>query len=174
MTSPTRAQRPPAEALYADELAELARRDSGPVPPGWKLSMRAAIQFIAGGGVGGPSRGGTIVAVQHEVEVKGVVGPREGGVIPRDVVDVLVADNPVGLDTGGVQDTVGVGEEGLDVVCRAGRGEPAHIPGQGNADEFGGEGSDPGHLQASKGEGVAFTSTSYSHGAHHIRYGNVA
>lgn len=50
MTSPTRAQRPPAEALYADELAELARRDSGPVPPGWKLSMRAAIQFIAGGG----------------------------------------------------------------------------------------------------------------------------
>lgn len=49
MTSTTRAQRPPAEALYADELARLAQSDTGPVPPGWKLSMKAALQFIAGG-----------------------------------------------------------------------------------------------------------------------------
>lgn len=49
MTATIRAQRPPAETLYADELAQLAKSDSGPVPPGWKLSMKAAIQFIAGG-----------------------------------------------------------------------------------------------------------------------------
>lgn len=49
MTTPTRAQRPPAEVLYADELARLAQSDTGPVPPGWKLSMKAALQFIAGG-----------------------------------------------------------------------------------------------------------------------------
>lgn len=49
MTATIRAQRPPAETLYADELAQLAKSDSGPVPPGWKLSMKAAIHFIAGG-----------------------------------------------------------------------------------------------------------------------------
>ncbi|HEY8880626.1 MAG TPA: AAA family ATPase [Roseateles sp.] len=49
MNTTARVQRPPAEALYADELAQLTRRDKGPVPPGWKLSMKAAIQFIAGG-----------------------------------------------------------------------------------------------------------------------------
>lgn len=49
MTTPTRAQRPPAEVLYADELVRLAQSDTGPVPPGWKLSMKAALQFIAGG-----------------------------------------------------------------------------------------------------------------------------
>jgi MoxR-like ATPase len=49
MNTPVRVQRPPAEALYADELAQLAKADKGPVPPGWKLSMKAAIQFIAGG-----------------------------------------------------------------------------------------------------------------------------
>lgn len=44
-----RTQRPPAELLYADELARLAREDSGPVPPGWRLSMRAVARFIGGG-----------------------------------------------------------------------------------------------------------------------------
>lgn len=42
-------QRPPAELLYADELARLAAEDRGPVPPGWRLSMGAVIRFIAGG-----------------------------------------------------------------------------------------------------------------------------
>ena len=36
-----RVQRPPAEQLYADELAQLRRNDSGPVPPGWQMSMHA-------------------------------------------------------------------------------------------------------------------------------------
>ena len=46
--SATRVQRPPAEVLYADELALLAREDKGPVPPGWRLSMRSVLRFIAG------------------------------------------------------------------------------------------------------------------------------
>jgi MoxR-like ATPase len=43
-----RVQRPPAEQLYADELAQLKRGDHGPVPPGWQLSMRAVLHFIGG------------------------------------------------------------------------------------------------------------------------------
>ena len=46
--SATRVQRPPAEVLYADELALLAREDKGPVPPGWRLSMKSVLRFIAG------------------------------------------------------------------------------------------------------------------------------
>jgi len=50
MTSPApRVQRPPAEVLHADELALLAREDTGPVPPGWRLSMKAVLRFISGG-----------------------------------------------------------------------------------------------------------------------------
>lgn len=47
--TPARMQRPPAEALYADELAALAKNDQAPRPPGWQLSMHAIKQFIAGG-----------------------------------------------------------------------------------------------------------------------------
>jgi len=48
-TSANRVQRPPAEVLYADELALLAREDKGPVPPGWRLSMKAVLRFVSGG-----------------------------------------------------------------------------------------------------------------------------
>ncbi|HNC94701.1 MAG TPA: AAA family ATPase [Myxococcota bacterium] len=41
-------QRPPAEVLYAAELAALAAADSGPRPPGWRLSLQAARKFILG------------------------------------------------------------------------------------------------------------------------------
>lgn len=41
-------QRPPAEILYADELAALRRADSGPKPPGWALSLQAVKSFILG------------------------------------------------------------------------------------------------------------------------------
>ncbi|MFO0553643.1 MAG: DUF5682 family protein [Polyangiaceae bacterium] len=41
-------QRPPAEVLYADELARLAASDSAPRPPGWRLSPRAVRAFIVG------------------------------------------------------------------------------------------------------------------------------
>jgi MoxR-like ATPase len=41
-------QRPPAEVLYASELAELAESDRDPKPPGWNLSLRAVRRFIAG------------------------------------------------------------------------------------------------------------------------------
>ncbi|MDG4751968.1 AAA family ATPase [Micromonospora sp. WMMD718] len=43
-----RAQRPPAEVRYADELAVLAANDGDPRPPGWRLSLRAARRFILG------------------------------------------------------------------------------------------------------------------------------
>jgi MoxR-like ATPase len=42
-------QRPPAEILYADQLARLAGEDGGnPRPPGWRLSLTAARAFILG------------------------------------------------------------------------------------------------------------------------------
>ncbi|MBA9003513.1 ATP-binding protein [Thermomonospora cellulosilytica] len=41
-------QRPPAEVRYADELERLRADDTGPRPPGWALSLRAARRFIAG------------------------------------------------------------------------------------------------------------------------------
>ena len=37
--SPPEIQRPPAEVLYADELARLREADAGPRPPGWQLSL---------------------------------------------------------------------------------------------------------------------------------------
>jgi MoxR-like ATPase len=42
-------QRPPAEALYADELARLAKHDAGnPRPNGWKLSPQSVVRFVLG------------------------------------------------------------------------------------------------------------------------------
>lgn len=40
--------RPPAEAVFAGELAALAAADRGPRPPGWALSPRAVRSFIIG------------------------------------------------------------------------------------------------------------------------------
>jgi MoxR-like ATPase len=45
---PADALRPPAEHLYADELAALAEADTHPRPPGWKLSPRAVRSFVCG------------------------------------------------------------------------------------------------------------------------------
>lgn len=49
----TRAQRLPAELLYAEELAHLAAHDGAPRPPGWRLSMPAVRTFILGGDAAG-------------------------------------------------------------------------------------------------------------------------
>ncbi len=46
-TAPT-IQRPPAEALYQDELARLRSADKDPRPPGWQLSLQAVRRFILG------------------------------------------------------------------------------------------------------------------------------
>jgi len=46
--SPSPALRPPAEAIYAEELARLAAADAGPRPPGWRLSARAVRRFVVG------------------------------------------------------------------------------------------------------------------------------
>lgn len=47
------AQRPPAEVTYRDELERLRASDTGPRPPGWKLSPLAVRAFI----LGDPERG---------------------------------------------------------------------------------------------------------------------
>ncbi len=41
-------QRPPADILYADELARLIRSDQGPIPPGWNMSPLAVEKFVLG------------------------------------------------------------------------------------------------------------------------------
>ncbi|WP_051953515.1 ATP-binding protein [Xenophilus azovorans] len=47
--SPAALQRPPAEILYADQLAKLQAQDgANPRPPGWQLSLKAARAFILG------------------------------------------------------------------------------------------------------------------------------
>ena len=46
--NPAKVQRPPAELLYADELALLKKTDNSPTPPGWQLSMKAVLRFVMG------------------------------------------------------------------------------------------------------------------------------
>ncbi|WP_327347258.1 hypothetical protein [Streptomyces europaeiscabiei] len=41
-------QRPPAEVRHADEPAAPHAADSGPRPPGWESSLRAARRFAVG------------------------------------------------------------------------------------------------------------------------------
>ena len=41
-------QRAPAEIMYRDELARLEKEDSGPKPPGWRLSPKAVRTFVIG------------------------------------------------------------------------------------------------------------------------------
>lgn len=41
--------RQPAEVKYAAELSALAARDSGPKPPGWRLSPKAVEHYLIGG-----------------------------------------------------------------------------------------------------------------------------
>lgn len=43
-------QRPPAEAIHADELAALRAADTAPRPPGWGLSLQGVKRFICGDG----------------------------------------------------------------------------------------------------------------------------
>ena len=43
-----RAQRPPAEVRWADELERLRAGDKGERPPGWALSLEAARRFVVG------------------------------------------------------------------------------------------------------------------------------
>src|SRR6476619_7012984 len=49
----------PAEDRYADELTALAEADTGPRPPGWRLTPRAVVTFVVGSGdrpVDGPRK----------------------------------------------------------------------------------------------------------------------
>jgi len=46
-------QRPPAEIMYAEELARLRADDNDPCPPGWNLSLKAIRSFILGDAAAG-------------------------------------------------------------------------------------------------------------------------
>ncbi|MEU4746724.1 AAA family ATPase, partial [Actinosynnema sp. NPDC023658] len=48
MTAPRQVE--PAEDAHRDELAFLAAHDSGPRPPGWRLTPRAVVTFVMGSG----------------------------------------------------------------------------------------------------------------------------
>lgn len=47
------ALRPPAEVLFAEELAALAKADKGTRPEGWRLSPKAVETYLLGGEAGG-------------------------------------------------------------------------------------------------------------------------
>ena len=47
-TDQSKIQRPSAEILYADELERLLEADSGPKPPGWRMSLQNVRKFILG------------------------------------------------------------------------------------------------------------------------------
>ena len=51
-----RIQRPAAEQRYGDELARLKASDTGPVPPGWAMSLTAVRRFVLGDAKLGISR----------------------------------------------------------------------------------------------------------------------
>jgi MoxR-like ATPase len=55
----------PAEFAHADELAFLAAYDDGPRPPGWRLTPRAVVTFIAGSG-------GTAIELPAQARRKGL------------------------------------------------------------------------------------------------------
>lgn len=59
-------QRPPAEILYAEKLAQLKASDTGLKPPGWQLSMNAVKRFILGDAEAGIE--GKIVASHASIE----------------------------------------------------------------------------------------------------------
>src|SRR3954452_21596294 len=44
----TAIQAPPPELIYKDELAFLAKYDTGARPPSWKLTPKAVVTFIIG------------------------------------------------------------------------------------------------------------------------------
>ncbi|MGZ3422590.1 MAG: AAA family ATPase [Polyangiales bacterium] len=76
-------QSPPAEVLYAEELAFLKAWDEGPKPPGWQLSPRAAVTFICG------SRGEKLKAGKGKKEETRVITEKFVGdraIVERSVV----------------------------------------------------------------------------------------
>jgi MoxR-like ATPase len=50
-----------AEETYADELAALAKGDSGQTPPGWALSPRAVVTYL----MGGKAADGTVISAKY-------------------------------------------------------------------------------------------------------------
>ena len=56
----TEIQRPPAEQLFASELAALQAGDKAEKPEGWVLSPRAVVTYI----LGGTAADGTVISAK--------------------------------------------------------------------------------------------------------------
>lgn len=61
--------RPPAEVLFADELAALAAADKDPKPTGWRMSPKSVLTYILGGKVGGKAITPKYIGHQRLVEI---------------------------------------------------------------------------------------------------------
>jgi MoxR-like ATPase len=78
--------RPPAEVVYADELAALAANDPGVKPPGWNLSPRAVRQFILG------SEGAALTHERDGAKLKTVITQKfygDDALVERCIVTLL-------------------------------------------------------------------------------------
>ena len=84
-TSP-RMVRPPAEMVYAEELAALRANDNAPKPPGWKLSPKSVRAFVLG------TDGATLSHDWQGKKTKTVVGKKFFGddtLIDRCIVTLM-------------------------------------------------------------------------------------
>jgi hypothetical protein len=61
--------RPPAEVLFAAELAALAKADKGAKPEGWNLSPRAVETYLLGGEAGGMKISPKYIGNQRLVQI---------------------------------------------------------------------------------------------------------
>ncbi len=69
MTTTPTDLRPPAETLFAEELAALAKADKDPAPPGWNLSPKAVRTYICGGKAGKTAITPKYIGHQRLVEI---------------------------------------------------------------------------------------------------------
>ncbi|MBL7254255.1 ATP-binding protein [Paractinoplanes lichenicola] len=113
----------PPELRYADELAFLAAADEGPRPPGWRLTPRAVVTFVAGSG-GAPVNGRVIepkfVGERALVERCVVTLAGERGLLlvgepgtAKSMLSELLAAAVCGTSALAVQGTAGTSEDQL-------------------------------------------------------------
>jgi hypothetical protein len=113
----------PPELRYADELAFLAAADEGPRPPGWRLTPRAVVTFVAGS-AGVPVRGRVIepkfVGERALVERCVVTLAGERGLLlvgepgtAKSMLSELLAAAICGTSALAVQGTAGTSEDQL-------------------------------------------------------------
>ncbi len=113
--------RPPAEVVYADELAALDRDDDRERPPNWKLSPKAVVTFV----VGGRLKDGTVISPKYlgdrrliEIAVASLTTDRALLLLgvpgtAKSFVSELISAAACGTSRLIVQGTAGLAEEGV-------------------------------------------------------------